>query len=61
MPLIMIDWIEGRSQDQKREIVKQFTEVMSRVAHVDAEKVEIFFTDHPKEDIAVAGKLISDQ
>lgn len=61
MPFIMIDWIEGRSQDQKREIVKQFTEVISRVADVDAQKVHIFFTDHPKEDCANAGKLLSDQ
>jgi 4-oxalocrotonate tautomerase len=61
MPLILIDWIEGRSQEQKRQIVKEFTEVISRVAHVDAQHVRIFFTDHPKEDYAIAGKLLSDQ
>jgi len=61
MPLIMIDWIEGRSLEQKREIVKEITEVVSRIADVDAQAVHIFFTDHPKEDCAVAGKLLSDQ
>ena len=61
MPLIMVDWVEGRSQEQKREIVKQFTDVISRVADVDAQAVHIFFTDHPREDCAVAGKLLSDQ
>ncbi len=60
MPNITIDWVEDRSQEKKREIVKQFTEVICRVANVDAQAVHIFFTDHPKEDFAIAGKLLSD-
>ena len=61
MPIVLIDWIEGRSLEQKREIVKQITEVICRVGEVDPQQVRIFFTEHPKQDYAIAGKLLCDQ
>ena len=60
MPLIMIDWIEGRSLEQKREIAQQITEVVSRIGKVDPQHVRIFFTDHSKDQYAIAGKLLCD-
>jgi len=61
MPLIMIDWIEGRSLEQKREIAQQITEVVSRIGKVDPQHVRICFTDHSKDQYAIAGKLLCDQ
>ncbi len=60
MPIVNVDWADGRTPDQKREIAKGFTEVMTRVAGCPAEAVTVIFTDHPRTDIAKAGKLMSD-
>jgi 4-oxalocrotonate tautomerase len=61
MPIIMIDWIEGRSLEQKREIAQQVTEIVSRVGKVSPDQVRIFFNDHSKDHYAIAGKLLCDQ
>lgn len=61
MPLVMIDWIEGRSLEQKREIAQRITEVISQVGKVDPEAVRICFTEHTKDQYAVAGKLFCDR
>ena len=61
MPLVMIDWIEGRSLEQKREVAQQITEVVSRIGKVDPQHVRIFFTVHSKDQYAIAGKLLCDQ
>ena len=60
MPIIAIDWIEGRSKQQKAELVKEITDVMVRIVNVPPESVEIIFTDHSRDDIAKSGKLLSD-
>lgn len=61
MPFVMIDWIEGRSLEQKREIARRITEVISEVGQVDPDAVRIFFTEHAKDQYAIAGKLLIDR
>ena len=41
MPVIRIDMMEGRTQDQKRGIVKEITETMTRIAGTKPEDVRI--------------------
>ena len=60
MPIITISMIEGRSKEQKAKIVKEITETMVRVAHTTPENVRIIITDHPKDNLAQSGKLLSD-
>ncbi|RLA85818.1 MAG: 4-oxalocrotonate tautomerase [Deltaproteobacteria bacterium] len=60
MPLVRIDLIEGRSIEQKRKIVQEITETLVRVAGVKPEDVHIVIVDHPKENLASGGKLLSD-
>lgn len=61
MPFVMIDWIEGRDDDQKRAIVKDITDSMVKHAKCPPEAVSIVFTEHPRSCIAKAGKLLSDK
>jgi 4-oxalocrotonate tautomerase len=58
MPIVNIDWVEGRTVEQKAEISKQVTDTMTTVTGCPAEAVTIIFTDHPRSDIAKAGKLL---
>jgi 4-oxalocrotonate tautomerase len=60
MPIIRIDMIEGRTQDQKRRIVKEITETMVVVAGTKPEDVRIIIVDHPMENLAAAGQLLID-
>ncbi len=60
MPIVNIDWLEGRTQEQKREIVRRVTEVIVEVTECPPEAVTVIFTDHPRHDIGKAGKLLSD-
>lgn len=60
MPIVNIDWVEGRSVDQKRKIAQGVTKVLTEVSGCPAEAVTVIFSDHPRHDIAKAGKLMSD-
>lgn len=60
MSWIRIDMIEGRTQEQKRRIVKEITETMIRVAGTKPEDVRIIIADHPMENLAAAGQLLLD-
>lgn len=61
MPLIKIDWLEGRTLDQKRELVRRVTEVVSEVTKVEPEDVHIFITEHKRDEVSVGGKLVIDK
>lgn len=58
MPIVNIDWVEGRTVEQKAEIAKEITDTFISVTGCPAEVVTVIFTDHPRSDIAKAGKLL---
>ena len=60
MPIVNIDWIEGRTVEMKREIAEKVTAAFVDAGACPAEIVTVIFTDHPRTDIAKAGKLLSD-
>jgi 4-oxalocrotonate tautomerase len=60
MPIITIDFIEGRSKEQKARIVEEITDTLVRVAGAKPENVRIVITDHSKDNLAMGGKLLSD-
>ena len=59
MPVVTIEWYEGRSAEQKREIAEQVTKVISEVGKTPAEQVWIRFVDSPKSEWAIGGELQS--
>jgi 4-oxalocrotonate tautomerase len=60
MPILNVNWLEGRTAEQKRELAKRFTDALTQVTGCPAEAVTVIFSDHPRTDIAKAGKLYSD-
>ena len=60
MPLVQIHLYEGRTVDQKRELVAAITEAVARIAKTTPEATDVIITDVPKHDWARAGKLASD-
>ena len=55
MPVITIDWYEGRSDDVKRELAAKLTDLMVEVGQSSRESVWIRFVDSPKKDWAIGG------
>lgn len=51
---------EGRTIEQKRELVAAITEAVVRIAKTTPEATEVIITDVPRHNWAHAGKLASD-
>ena len=61
MPRVTIALIEGRTLEQKRQLVKGVTDVICETCKVPPSSVTIQLQDMKKEDYAQAGVLRCDQ
>lgn len=61
MPEIIIELAEGRTIEQKRTIVKEITDTISRVCEVDPQNVVVIIHENPRTDKAKGGVLFSDR
>lgn len=61
MPLVQVDWAEGRSDDQKRLLVKKITEAVAEAGKCPPEAVTVIVRDLPKTNIGKAGGLLADK
>ena len=57
MPYVTIEWFEGRSDEQKREIAEKLTEVLAQVGKMPADQVWIRFVDSSKSDWSMGGEI----
>jgi 4-oxalocrotonate tautomerase len=61
MPDVHISWLEGRTVEQKRKVVKRITQVLMEEAGIKPEFNHIVFADIPATCFASGGMLISDK
>jgi 4-oxalocrotonate tautomerase len=57
MPIVTIEWYEGRSPEQKKEIAEKLTDLLVDVGKTSREDVWIRFVDSPKSEWAMGGEL----
>ena len=57
MPVVTIEWYEGRSPEQKREIAEKLTDVLVEVGKTTPDQVWIRFVDSPKSEWAIGGEI----
>ncbi|MEA2481260.1 MAG: 4-oxalocrotonate tautomerase [Thermoleophilaceae bacterium] len=57
MPVVTIEWYEGRSNEQKEEIAQKVTAAISEVGGTPPEAVWVKFVDSPKTDWAIGGRI----
>jgi 4-oxalocrotonate tautomerase len=57
MPVVTIEWYEGRTPEQKREIAEKLTDLLADVGKTSADQVWIRFVDSPKSEWAIGGEL----
>lgn len=60
MPTIQVTMAEGRTAEQKRNIARRLTEVMTEELGIPAEKILVFIYELEKDHIARGGVLLSD-
>jgi 4-oxalocrotonate tautomerase len=61
MPFVTVDWMEGRSLEQKRELVKRITDAVSEIGNVPPEKVHVFVKDMKGDEYAFGGEFVGDR
>ena len=59
MPVVIVEWWEGRTIEQKKQLVDGVTSVMTQMGIPPAE-VHIIIKDNPKYNWATGGKLASE-
>lgn len=57
MPIVTVEWYEGRSAEQKREIAEKITDLLVEVGKTEREQVWIRFVDSPKSEWAIGGEV----
>ena len=61
MPVVTIGGNDGISTDKKREMVKKVSEIVADAYDLPVEAITVLIQSYPKENIGVAGKLLSDK
>ena len=61
MPVVTIQMAAGRTLEQKRRVVEEFTATLVAVMKVDPADVTILVHELPRESIAKAGRLLSER
>lgn len=61
MPIIRIEMWEGRTLEQKRELVEVLTRETARIAGTDPDSIYIIIEDVKKENWGAGGRLSSDK
>ncbi|MCP3764325.1 4-oxalocrotonate tautomerase family protein [Domibacillus sp. A3M-37] len=59
MPFITVKVLEGKTPEQKRDLVKRMTAAVKESFDVDADKVFVFFEDLKPNDYGKQGELYS--
>jgi 4-oxalocrotonate tautomerase len=57
VPVVTVEWYEGRSPEQKKEIAEKLTDLLVEVGGTRREDVWIRFVDSAKADWAMGGEL----
>lgn len=60
MPVLNLSFYPGRTLEQKRELVRRLTDVVTEVTGVEPADVWVLITEVPKENFGVAGQLQSE-
>lgn len=61
MPIIQVHFFEGRTLNQKRELVASMTDAVVKSLNVKPDDVRIVLQEMARQDYAIAGVLTADK
>ncbi len=59
MPVLTVEWLEGRTAQQKAQLTEALTNAFVEIAKVQKDEVWIVFRDVKRSDWGMAGKLLA--
>ena len=60
MPVLTVEWLEGRTPQQKAQLADALTKAFVEIAKVQKEQVWIVFRDVKRSDWAMSGRLVEE-
>lgn len=60
MPVVIVEWWEGRTIEQKKQAIEGITEVMVKLG-IPAEATHVIIKDNPKTNWGTGGKQCSEK
>lgn len=60
MPFVQIFLLEGRSEEQKRDVIEKVTNAVCEAVNAPAENVRVWIHDMPKSNWGIAGQTAKD-
>ncbi len=60
MPVVMVYMLPGRTDEQKRQLVKAMTDAMVTIAKAPAQNTAVLIHEVPQNDWSLGGTLVSD-
>jgi 4-oxalocrotonate tautomerase len=60
MPVIIVEWWEGRTPEQKKQAIAGITDVMTKLG-IPPESTQVIIKDNPKTNWGIAGKPASEK
>lgn len=60
MPVVIVKWLEGRTKEQKKELIVGLTELFANVANVKPEDLFTIIEDVPKRNWAVGQRFFEE-
>ena len=61
MPVLTVEWLEGRTAQQKAQLADALTKAFVEIAKVQKEQVWIVFRDVKRSDWAMSGRLLDQE
>ncbi|MDP6040007.1 MAG: 2-hydroxymuconate tautomerase [Candidatus Latescibacteria bacterium] len=61
MPFVNVKMLEGRTHEQKKELVKAITDAMVKTCNAKADGTMVVIEDIPRDHWAKGGTLLSEQ
>ena len=58
MPVVTIDWLEGRGQEQKRRLMEVITKAVEEIAQVPKDHIWVVFHDVKRSDWGMGGRFL---
>lgn len=56
MPIIQVNMMEGRTDEQKEAVIREVTEAMIRAVGAPKESVRVLINEMPKQHFGIAGE-----
>ncbi|MBB5174127.1 2-hydroxymuconate tautomerase [Texcoconibacillus texcoconensis] len=61
MPIVTVKMLEGRTDEQKKQLVEKVTDAVTETTGASAERVSVVIEEMDKSNFGIAGKRVSDQ